>query len=59
MQSGQLVVSLPDGDIVLRPGDVITVPIEMPRSFANREPDVAEAYVVRGGDHPRPPTIVS
>jgi mannose-6-phosphate isomerase-like protein (cupin superfamily) len=59
MQSGKLVVSLPDGDIVLWPGDVITVPIEMPRRFANRDSDVAEAYVVRGGDHPRPPTIVS
>jgi mannose-6-phosphate isomerase-like protein (cupin superfamily) len=58
MHSGRLIVALPDGDIELRPGDVITIPVEMPRSFANRESEPAEAYVVRGGDQPKPATLI-
>ncbi len=59
VQSGQLVVALPDGEIKLGAGDVLTIPISMARSFSNPGDTVARAYVVRGGDHPRPPTICS
>lgn len=57
VQSGLLTVSLPDGDIEMSSGDVLTVPIDKPRSFANNGTEVAEAYVVRGGDHPAPPQL--
>jgi mannose-6-phosphate isomerase-like protein (cupin superfamily) len=59
VQSGQLAVALPDGEIKLSAGDVLTIPISMARSFSNPGATVAQAYVVRGGDHPRPPTIGS
>ena len=59
MHKGQLTVAVPEGEIILGPGDVFTVPIEMPRSFGNQGTEKVEAYFVRGGDHPRPPTIIS
>jgi len=59
VQSGQLVVALPDGELKLGAGDVLTIPITMARSFSNPGTAVVEAYVVRGGDHPRPPTVIS
>ncbi len=59
LQSGSLRVSLPDGDVDLGPGDVLTVPIGAPRRFTNNGDSVAEAYVVRGGDHPKPPTLTN
>jgi hypothetical protein len=31
----------------------------LPRKFSNSGSAVAEAYVVRGGDHPRPPAPVN
>ena len=52
-------VALPDGEIKLAAGDVLTIPITMKRSFSNPGATVAEAFVVRGGDHPRPPTVFS
>lgn len=58
MHRGQLLVLLPDGEIELRPGDVLTIPIDMPRSLGNRGTEVVEAYVVRGGNHPQPAEIV-
>ena len=58
LHKGELVVLLPDGEIVMGPGDVFTIPIGMPRSFGNRGHDQVEAYVVRGGDHPRPAELV-
>ena len=59
MHAGQLTVSVPTGEIDLGPGDVLTVPIDLPRKFSNSGSAVAEAYVVRGGDHPRPPAPVN
>ncbi len=59
MHRGRLSVNLPDGDVDLGPGDVLTIPLEMPRSFSNHGETVAEAYVVRGGDAPEPPTFIS
>jgi mannose-6-phosphate isomerase-like protein (cupin superfamily) len=59
VQSGQLVVALPEGEIRLGVGDVLTIPITMARSFSNAGSAVVQAFVVRGGDHPRPPTVSS
>jgi len=59
IQSGELTVALSDGDIQMAPGDVLTVPIDMPRSFSNVGTQAVEAYVVRGGDNPQPPVIIS
>ncbi len=53
MYKGQLSIDIADGTIELGPGDVFTVPIGAPRSFANRGNEPVEAYVVRGGDHPQ------
>lgn len=57
MHKGQLSVDIADGSIELGPGDVFTIPVGTPRSFANRGTDLVEAYVVRGGDHPQAPTL--
>ena len=59
MQAGCLTVELSDGNVDLEPGDVLTIPIEAPRRFANNGENTAHAYVVRGGDHPRPPTLTN
>ena len=59
MHEGRLSVGLPDGTVDLVPGDVLTIPVDMPRHFANRGDTIATAYVVRGGDNPEPPTLVS
>jgi len=58
MHSGELMLHFADGDIGIGPGDVFTVPVGMPRSFSNTGNEIAEAYVVRGGDHPKPPRLV-
>jgi len=52
MQTGSMIIRLADGEVELGAGDVITLPIDMPRSFANTSDAPAEAYVVRGGDQP-------
>ena len=44
MQSGELTVHLPDGDLCIGRGDVFTVPIGMPRAFSNAEDSALEAY---------------
>jgi mannose-6-phosphate isomerase-like protein (cupin superfamily) len=59
MHKGNLTVYLPDGKVELEPGDVLTVPIEMPRRFFNHGTNPVEAFYVRGGDNPRSPTLVS
>jgi mannose-6-phosphate isomerase-like protein (cupin superfamily) len=53
MYKGRLTIDIADDSIELGPGDVFTVPIGAPRSFANRGDELVEAYVVRGGDHPQ------
>ncbi len=58
IQSGHLSVTLPDGVVEMGKGDVFTVPIGMPRSFSNDGSERVEAYVVRGGDEPQPPTVL-
>jgi mannose-6-phosphate isomerase-like protein (cupin superfamily) len=57
MQSGSMRVELPEGTVELTAGDVLTVPIDSLRSFANRGDVAAEAYFVRGGDQPKPATL--
>ena len=49
VHSGVLTVTLPGGELNIVPGDTLTVPIGMQRSFSNHGDDVVEAYVVRGG----------
>ncbi|MEO1596442.1 MAG: cupin domain-containing protein [Pseudomonadota bacterium] len=56
MHAGQLTVGLPDGDVELGSGDVLTAPIGMPRRFSNSTHEPAEAWVVRGGDAPKAPS---
>lgn len=52
MHAGELALRFSEGDIVLGPGDVFTTPIGSVKSIANLGSQPAEAYVVRGGDHP-------
>ena len=59
MHQGRLTVAFGGGEVELVPGDVLTVPIEMPRSFSNTGSEVVEAYVVRGGDAPREPGLTN
>lgn len=59
MQSGVMHVDTADGEIDLRPGDVLTIPIDSARRFANKGTIPAKAYVVRGGNQPRAATLVS
>ena len=59
MHKGRLTVSLGGGDVELGPGDVLTVPPDMPRSFGNAGSEMVEAYVVRGGDQPQAPSVTN
>ena len=55
MHEGELTVSWPDGEVVMRRGDTMSVPVGIPRSFRSRGPEPAIAYVVRGSDNPVAP----
>ncbi len=57
VQSGTLTVGFDEGDIDLIAGDVMTVPIGRTHRFSNNGDDLAEVYVVRGGNNPAPATI--
>ncbi len=59
VQAGRLTLDFPDGQVELSAGDVLTVPIGMPRKFCNHSDDLAEAYVVRGSDQPRPADVIN
>jgi mannose-6-phosphate isomerase-like protein (cupin superfamily) len=59
MHSGQLSVDIAGCSVDLGPGDVFTIPVGAARSFANRGTEPVEAYVVRGGDHPKAPTLTN
>ena len=59
VQSGNLSVSLPGGELEMTAGDTLTVPVGMERAFENHSGTTVEAYVVRGGDHPKRAEIVS
>ena len=53
LHSGELLYKWEGGELVLRAGDVLTVPIGLSHSFHSAVPSVA--YVVRGGDQPAAP----
>jgi mannose-6-phosphate isomerase-like protein (cupin superfamily) len=55
MHKGQLRLRWPGGEIDLGPGDTLTVPKQLRRSYENMGSTPAEVYVVRGGDYPAPP----
>ncbi len=57
MHKGRFNVLLADGLVELGPGDVLSIPVGMQRSFGNFGSERAEAYVVRGGDEPQPPVL--
>ena len=51
---GSVSFEWPGGALELGPGDTLTVPIGLQRSYINRSSQEAVVYVVRGGDHPEP-----
>lgn len=55
VHEGELGISWPEGEVVMRRGDTMSVPVGVPRSFRNGGPDRVVAYVVRGGDNPAAP----
>ncbi|MEM9400942.1 MAG: cupin domain-containing protein [Pseudomonadota bacterium] len=59
VHAGALRVSLAEGDVELGPGDVLTVPVDESRSYFNPGDTVVETYVVRGGDHPKAPSLTN
>jgi len=58
LQEGELTLHFDEGDIVIGPGDVFTVPVGKARSFSNDSSEMTEFYIVRGGDHPSPPRLL-
>lgn len=58
MHKGQLTVATAAGDLEIVPGDVLTMPVGAARRFLNHGDEPVEAYVVRGGDHPRPASSI-
>ena len=59
MHAGEMSIELADGEILLAEGDVLTIPVDMPRRFSNQGDTPAKAYFVRGGNLPRPATLIS
>ena len=55
MHEGTLSFEWPGGKLDIGPGDTLTVPTGLRRRFSNRTKAPVWAFVVRGGDHPRPP----
>ena len=53
IHAGQLRIEWRGGHTDLGPGDTLTIPKGQSRTFVNPGADIAIAYVVRGGDHPR------
>ena len=54
MHEGMVRFTWPDGSLTIGPGDTLTVPKGLPRSYSNESSKQAFVYVVRGGDHPQP-----
>ena len=59
LHEGQLTLHFDEGDVVIGPGDVFTVPVGKARSFSNDSTGKTKAYIVRGGDHPSPPRLIN
>lgn len=54
LREGTLRFIWPEGSLDLGPGDTLTVPIGLSRTYSNEGSQRALVYVVRGGDHPQP-----
>lgn len=54
VQQGELTVEAVNQSADLGPGDVFTAPINESRSYQNNTSQHLQAFVVRGGDHPKP-----
>ncbi len=57
VHAGSLQVEWPGGELQLAAGDTLSVPVQLPRHYANRGATRAEIYVVRGGDAPAAPRL--
>ena len=55
MHKGSLRIEWPDGSLDIGPGDVITIPKALRRTYRNLGAETCEIYVVRGGDQPAAP----
>ena len=55
---GALAMEWQEGALTLNQGDVLTVPIDLPRRYSNTSDCALKAFVVRGGDHPAAPQFV-
>ncbi len=55
MHRGALRIRWDHGAIDLAPGDTLTVPVRLARTYENIARLTTEVYVVRGGDHPAAP----
>ncbi len=53
MHAGALSIQWAGGQLELRPGDTLTVPKGLTRTYLNNQAERAIVYVVRGGDHPQ------
>jgi mannose-6-phosphate isomerase-like protein (cupin superfamily) len=58
VHAGVLAVTLPDGEVLMGPGDTLTVPVGAARSFRATSSAAVAAYVVRGGDSPAAPRFI-
>jgi mannose-6-phosphate isomerase-like protein (cupin superfamily) len=59
VQEGVLEVRWSDGAILMGPGDTLTVPVGLQRSFRNTASTPSKVFVVRGGDDPASPSFAS
>ncbi|MFT5048082.1 MAG: putative RmlC-like cupin family protein, partial [Porticoccaceae bacterium] len=56
--SGELTIAIVDGEEVsMGPGDTLSLPIGMVRTWANTSNETAIAFVVRGGELPQAPVV--
>ena len=49
---GALSLTVGGVDFQLGPGDVMTIPVDLPRQFRNSASQTCELYAVDGGDNP-------
>ena len=57
LRKGELDIEFDEGTISMSSGDVLTVPIGKSHRFVNAGDEIAEAFIVRGGDSPQPPQL--
>ncbi|MFT4727470.1 MAG: quercetin dioxygenase-like cupin family protein [Granulosicoccus sp.] len=58
LHSGELTIAIVDGEEVsMGPGDTLSLPIGMVRTWANTSNETAIAFVVRGGELPQAPVV--